>query len=581
MLRVLAFFVILMGVLIAATPAEAAWPAAGDTVCYVGHVANSVYMAPDGSGGILPMWTGYGGGYMPVGGVSRVSSAGVIHPGWRFRFCEEDPRFDQASNPRSFPDGLGGVFRRFLESSDSTWRLQHIPPNGGGLDPSWPAGGVRLGRGSYALLPPIAQHDGSGGAYVVVNPAKATNWYSPTDSLLVKHVLANGTLDPAWPLGGLRINNPGDVPGNVYDEYLFSVPDGAGGAIVLWMGQRFRAQRVTSTGIAAGWPAGGLVLRDVPDGDGMQLMALTASGSDHFLAAWSAGCGGATCIRIQRFHRDGTIASGWPTTAVLAYTYANQPQSTRSARMITDGSTGVYLAFHDGGQLIGLRVLEDGSIANGWGPGGLVLTDPGAMVSSADRGPEYDIASNPGRGPIVTWLDGRTPNNTDLRVRWLLADGSPDPNQPPSRVVVPGGTYPAAGMTAALGDGVGGVYVEWAGNGGPDAGYISDLVMLSWMPYDSSLVGVPPMPQARTLALTAWPNPARDNLEVEFTLAGGSRARLDLLDISGRRVRSFEARGAGPHIAKVANLGDIAPGVYLLRLQEGNAVRTTRVALIH
>jgi hypothetical protein len=165
-----------------------------------------------------------------------------------------------------------------------------------------------------------------------------------------------------------------------------------------------------------------------------------------------------------------------------------------------------------------------------------------------------------------------------LRVRWIRADGSPDPNQPDTgRVVTPASAHPYRPTT--MSDGQSGIYLGWADElDGPTG---TSNVILSWVPYDPDdlLLGVGSMPHAGALPLRAWPNSARDALEVELAPAFGSRARLELLDVTGRRVRSLEVHGS--QVARLKNLRDLAPGVYLLRVQQGNAIRTARVALMH
>jgi hypothetical protein len=81
----------------------------------------------------------------------------------------------------------------------------------------------------------------------------------------------------------------------------------------------------------------------------------------------------------------------------------------------------------------------------------------------------------------------------------------------------------------------------------------------------------------------ARPNPARGGvLMVHFALPGDAPATLDLLDVSGRRVasRAVGALGAGDHAVDLAAGRRLAPGVYLVRLTQGTAVRTARVAVI-
>jgi hypothetical protein len=436
---------------------------------------------------------------------------------------------------------------------------------GGGLDPAWPAAGREVAW-VFQSPPyvPWVQNDGTGGALVVSRAPKPNR--APSETLIVRHVLANGSLDPGWPAAELRINRPSEPPYEYSFEPSRGVPDGAGGGIVVWAGgDRMRAQRVTAAGgIAAGWPAGGLVLRDVPyySDEFPPLMSVVASGPDHFFVAWTEAYSSAREITLQRFHRDGTLAAAWPASAQLVHEYLDAGSSSSlNARMITDGSTGVYLTWLDGtSRPRGIRLLADGSIASGWSADGLELNDPGSapVASYGCCGNFFDIANGANSGIVVTWRDGRNPGPWLFRSRWLLADGSPDPNQPDSgRAVTPPGT--TTDWAVSLSDGQGGVYVGWRDN----TQCYCNTLKLTWVPYDASLVGVPPTPRAHGVALRAWPNPARGGLEVEFALPTGSRAGLELLDVTGRRVRSLEVLGAGPHVAKLTNLGGVAPGVYL------------------
>ena len=88
-----------------------------------------------------------------------------------------------------------------------------------------------------------------------------------------------------------------------------------------------------------------------------------------------------------------------------------------------------------------------------------------------------------------------------------------------------------------------------------------------------------------TFALAGvWPNPAlASRLSVEFALPDAAPARLDLMDVSGRRVATREvgALGAGRHVIDLAESRHLAPGLYLVRLTQGSNTRSVRVALIH
>ena len=80
------------------------------------------------------------------------------------------------------------------------------------------------------------------------------------------------------------------------------------------------------------------------------------------------------------------------------------------------------------------------------------------------------------------------------------------------------------------------------------------------------------------------PNPSRGGqLSVTFALPSSAPARLELLDVSGRRVvtREVGALGAGPHVVALAANRSLPPGLYLVRLAQGVNVRVTRVAVLN
>ncbi len=93
---------------------------------------------------------------------------------------------------------------------------------------------------------------------------------------------------------------------------------------------------------------------------------------------------------------------------------------------------------------------------------------------------------------------------------------------------------------------------------------------------------VAPVTTAFSLA-GAQPNPARSGaLWVRFALPDGAPATLELLDVSGRRVRSqpVGALGAGTHAVDLREGRVLAPGLYLLRLARGGEARLARVVVL-
>jgi len=82
------------------------------------------------------------------------------------------------------------------------------------------------------------------------------------------------------------------------------------------------------------------------------------------------------------------------------------------------------------------------------------------------------------------------------------------------------------------------------------------------------------------------PNPARASALIRYTLPRAAPARLELFDLTGRRVRVF-AEGpaeAGPHAGTFA-LEDaagrpLAAGLYLVRLESSGLALTRRIAVV-
>lgn len=71
-------------------------------------------------------------------------------------------------------------------------------------------------------------------------------------------------------------------------------------------------------------------------------------------------------------------------------------------------------------------------------------------------------------------------------------------------------------------------------------------------------------------------------LDIAFALPDGAPARLELLDVAGRRLATREvgALGAGRHVARLGEGHAVAPGLYFVRLSRGEAFRIARVSVL-
>jgi hypothetical protein len=125
----------------------------------------------------------------------------------------------------------------------------------------------------------------------------------------------------------------------------------------------------------------------------------------------------------------------------------------------------------------------------------------------------------------------------------------------------------------------GGAAEQWQGGG--DESWAIDNVSVSVTP---SGADVPPGASAPRLELAGLrPNPSRASaLRVQFTLPTNEPAQLELYDLSGRRLRTQDvgALGAGTHVVNLSAGSRIAPGLYLVRLTQGSASRTSRAVVV-
>ena len=76
------------------------------------------------------------------------------------------------------------------------------------------------------------------------------------------------------------------------------------------------------------------------------------------------------------------------------------------------------------------------------------------------------------------------------------------------------------------------------------------------------------------------PLPARGPLRVEFSLADGQPATLELLDVAGRRIVTRDVGSLGPGRHGLEMRADLPAGIYLLRLTQGGRVGMTKAVVL-
>jgi hypothetical protein len=236
--------------------------------------------------------------------------------------------------------------------------------------------------------------------------------------------------------------------------------DGSGGAIVFWQDNRYGAnpdiyaQRVDADGIVQ-WMTDGV---PVCTTTGSQTNCeVVPDGSGGAIVVWpDYRLGSISDIYAQRI--DGTGAALWTTNGVVV---CDAPESQSYPRLIADGAGGAIITWADG------RSPEDGIYAQRidasgspqWAPNGVpICTAPGTQWSQL-------IVSTPSGGAVIVWDDTRNGDH-DIYAQRIDDAGVPQWTIDGDTVcTAPGDQSPHS----IDGEASGGLYAVWYDDRGADA----------------------------------------------------------------------------------------------------------------
>lgn len=570
-----------------------AW--ASVAVCAAVDAQASPVVASDGAGGVIVAWTDWrSGADQPDLYAQRLSGAGAAL--WIANGVAVSAATGTQEAPVIVGDGAGGATIAWQDDRDGiTWDVyaQRFDATGA---PLWTANGVAVASGAGNQWYPAMVASAAGGVMLVWQDTRDGLGYQTWAQL----VQPDGNV--LWGGGGLLVCGASETQGAP-----LAVSDGAGGLIAAWTDRRagnddVYAQRVTVTGTLR-WNANGVALANGVGAQQVSAIAAAASGMADL--AWTDAHLDAGDVRAQRV--DSTGAAQWTAQGAAVSTF---PGSQSGARLVSDGSGGVFAVWVDArsgeDDLYAQRL--DGSGVAQWAADGI------ALVSATGTQRRPAIASDGAGGAIVAWQDRRDGKEEFAYAARLAANGS--------QTWTSGGLVPTSLALSRSDFSGGAVQLEWFGAGVPftsarversedgsgewtkvadiesDAsGFFRfrDEDVLAGRSYgyrvalfaDGAELRTAPfwlaIPERAVLALSApEPNPARGAMQVTFTLAGSRPARLELLDVAGRRVRQWalDGLGAGSHTRRFDASGGVAPGVYALRLVEDGRAVTRRVAIV-
>ena len=292
------------------------------------------------------------------------------------------------------PDGAGGVFVVWQDYRDGLEYKVYAQRLSASGVPQWGTNGIPICTSVGDQLGPHIATDGAGGAIVTWNDARAV-----LTDIYAQRLSPGGDL--LWRADGVPLCQ---APGPQHDETL--IPDGSGGAIVVWWDRRddaaqvigdIYAQRVSGSGVVQ-WLSDGVPVCVAAGSQQYPMIVADATGGA--IITWVDARNGDTNrdIYAQRIASDG--ARLWATNGVALCSAAND-QTT--ATIASDGAGGAIVSWDD------TRTGIDETYAQRISPGGLGLWAIDGVAVTNGVGAELlpAILADGAGGAIVTWVDTR------------------------------------------------------------------------------------------------------------------------------------------------------------------------------
>jgi hypothetical protein len=564
------------------------WTADGLAICTAANNQYNPAITSDGSGGAIIAWQD------PRNGVGnwdiyaqRISAEGVVQ--WEANGVTLCANTNEQTRAAITADGAGGAIVTWWDyRSGTNYDIYAQRISAGGVV-QWEANGVALCTATDDQGYPAIASDGAGGAIVT--------WHNGSADIYAQRIVAGGTAQ--WTANGVALCT---ATGN--QHYPAIVSDVAGGAIVTWDDARngnsdIYAQRILPGGTVQ-WTANGIALCSATEGQYGPTIAM--DGESGAIVTWLDYRSGTSYdIYAQRISAEGAIQ--WTADGVALSTATGEQSY---PQLVPDDLGGAIVAWQDryagNWNISAQRISADGAVQ--W------TTDGVAICAATGDQTLPVLVADGASGAIVTWLDYRN-SNYDIYAQRVWDDGTTPVllslvsadigTDGVSLTWLAGGSGSGSGVATVYRSPVGGQWTRIGEVAADGTGYLryTDPIdpTASRMGYrlgivDAGIEGfygetwvdLPAREGNVSFALDpVRPNPARGSaLTVRFSLPDAATASLELLDVSGRRIATREvgSLGAGRHTLDFGEGQHLAPGLYLVRLQQGTNTRVTRAAVL-
>lgn len=566
------------------------WAVNGIPICAATGDQTEPKLAPDGQGGVFVAWIDGRGG-SPLLAVGRLNGDGTEAAGWPNAIAIStggaQTDFDCLS------DGAGGLLLLWRDvrsypntnlDSRQIWALRIGPL--GAPAAGWPAGGVRVSSDPAPSLeeedvayPQIAT-DGRHGMYVawhtsitcVLDCGGGFSYYTSTAG----RVDADGAVQLPVVLRESDVRIAGDLRDGVL---VFHGWTGSPAQVV--------ATRYDSSWVAV-WTQV-LTPGGISSPNDRRSLFATHNAAGGALAAWADPRGSGGSVYAQQTTMDGSIAPGWSAAGVLV----SDGPSVQTAPWLVPSGGGALVSWMDersnSWDVYALRLDDQGRVVPGWTVNG----DPVCTAPGMHLYPE--MVPDGAGGAIITWTDTRN-GPYDLYGQRVLADisvavlGSMISAQVIEGVpTIEWLTAPGASCTIERNEGAGWADLQTQTSGADGEVRLRDATVMpgshdgyrvrlsSGQVFGETWISAP----VAALSLEGpLENPAPGRVDVGFGLVGGSPARLELLDVTGRQLVEEEVGflGLGRHVVTLAS--SLPAGIYYIRLVCGHSIMTRAAAVL-
>jgi FlgD Ig-like domain len=547
-----------------ATTAFGAWLANGSPVVLETNGQTVISIVSDGVGGTIIIWLDGRDGD-PFGDLYAQRLNAVGTPLWTIGGVPVCSHQFLKHNPNAISDGVHGAIIVWEDYRNGDYDIyaQRIDVTG---NPVWTVDGVPVCTATnlqYVARP------------VLFAPGEAIiTWFdrrSGTDfDVYAQRLDSAGS--PVWATDGVVVSaEPFD------QEWPAPTRDEAGGVIIAWEDNRngsyrdIYAQRLTGSGSPL-WTAGGVAVctaawtQEVP--------APVPDGSGGAIIGWGdtrASSSGPEDVYAQRIDRDGTPL--WTMDGVVV---CNAAGDQSYPFVVSDGAGGAIMCWSD--ERAGISGSPDIYAQRVSPTGSSVWTANGAPVCT-ERDPQFlsSMVADGAGGIVVAWTDYRNPS-PDIYAQRLDSFGAGLWTGDGEAFCTASGIQNGAGIAVDAG---GCVILAWTDQRGSDA----DVYALS----NSACVptGVRDRTPAASVTVSEGvPNPFSGATQLRVSLSEPSAVQVDVFDVSGHRVYSYDAPRAGagsmviPFRGRDMN-GTLLPnGVYFARVRVAGTSVTRKLTIV-